>query len=155
MCLRGVIRLRGEIRLRLMCLRNVSSRLRSRTRPDRNVSSKCVFVCGRKSACTSAHTMRWYILKVDNVQIASTMRFFSFNMLWLYVFSFFFPSFEMKLELITFPVSITTTHRMRQSIIKPLVKSFKHTKTHTNSLKNHVPSTRPSLSKLSQKKGVQ
>ena len=57
MCLRGVIRVRGEIRLRLMCLRNVSSRLRSRTRPDRNVSSKCVFVCGRKSACTSAHTM--------------------------------------------------------------------------------------------------
>ena len=61
MCLRGVIRLRGEIRLRLMCLRNVSSRLRSRTRPDRNVSSKCVFVCGRKSACTSAHTMYIYI----------------------------------------------------------------------------------------------
>ena len=58
MCLRGVIRLRGEIRLRLMCLRNVSSRLRSRTRPGRNVSSKCVFVCGRKSACTSAHTMK-------------------------------------------------------------------------------------------------
>ena len=57
MCLRGVIHLRGEIRLRLMCLRNVSSRLRSRTRPDRNVSSKCVFVCGRKTACPSAHTM--------------------------------------------------------------------------------------------------
>ena len=65
MCLRGVIRLRGEIRLRLMCLRNVSSRLRSRTRPDRNVSSKCVFVCGRKSACTSAHTMYMYTICID------------------------------------------------------------------------------------------
>ena len=61
MCLRGVIRLRGEIRLRFMCLRNVSSRLLSRTRPDRNASSKCVFVCGWKSGCPSAHTMQYLI----------------------------------------------------------------------------------------------
>ena len=46
MCLRGVIRLRWEIRLHLMCLRNVSSRGNSssgRNSSSFNVSSKCVF----------------------------------------------------------------------------------------------------------------
>ena len=46
MCLRWVIRLRGEIRLRLMCLRNVSSRGNSSSGGNSssfNVSSKCVF----------------------------------------------------------------------------------------------------------------
>ena len=45
--LHGVIRLRGEVRLRLMCLRNVSSRSNSSLGGNSssfNVSSKCVFV---------------------------------------------------------------------------------------------------------------
>ena len=46
MRLRGVIRLRGEIRLRLMCLRNVSSLGNSSSgwnSSSFNVSSQCVF----------------------------------------------------------------------------------------------------------------
>lgn len=93
---------------------------------------------------------KWYVLKIDNLQTASTLRIFSFNMFWLFVFSFFFPSFEMELELITFPVSITTTYWMGRSIVKSwsIIQTHKHTQ-----LQNHVLLTRPPLSNSPKKGG--
>ncbi len=91
--------------------------------------------------------MIWYVLKVDNVQIASTMRLFSFNMFWLIclcvLLSFIWDGTHV--ELITFPASITTTHRMGRSIVKPwsIIKST------PTQLQSHVPLTRPPLSNSS------
>lgn len=127
--------------------------------------------CGRWTAKITDRALklqRWNISKetgADDMYLKSTtfklhqqystMRLFSFNVFWLFVFLFFFPSFEMKLELITFPVSITTTtHRMRQSIIKPLVN---HSNPHTitdKQLKKPCPFNKAIPVQPSQKKGV-